>query len=717
MLQAREEKVVFDELSALCKSPGYVHAIAYFCYRDNLVVYKDKMTADDMTHLFSMKRLIRTEISTLLGLMIQVDIDYSLPSPETFQQYITQSENLLEEMHNAIAGGLFAGLGPKKTIDQDFNPFTLGDALREPIFYSGESAYNFQYRDFSPRKYASDNEWLTSNKGFSIQEARDVAQAVLKLQNLKLMSTLKGMRKIVPEVWTILPGYTFNVEELVKVSGLNTMIIAAVLNAFAVPVGEKNQNFRALNDFNVANATPLLRVDDDGFVLLQGYSLVEALYESPFYWMGADKRYADIAMQNRGRFTEEFCRDRLELVFGKERVFPNVDIFESKDKIGEIDVLVIFGNRAIVVQAKSKRLTLESRKGNDLQIKDDFKKSVQESYDQGLTCSKALGESRYKFVNANSQVITIPKELKEIYIICVVSDHYPALSFQARQFLKYETTNSIQPPIILDVFALDAISEMLSSPLYFLSYINRRANYNDRLLASHELTILSYHLKQNLWLSGEYDMVHLCDDISADLDVAMAVRRDGVNGKRTPNGILTRFTSTALGRIVKEIEAQPDPGTIDLGFLLLTLSEDTVLEASKGIDKLTQLALQDHRNHDLTIGLDSGSTGLTIHINEEPISVAGPRLQEHCERRKYSQKATSWFGVCIAPSNMALRFGVCLTYEWKQSAQMDLITRDMQRSGNLAQSLSPIGRKHKLGRNDPCLCGSGNKYKKCCLRK
>ena len=31
------EQVVFDELAELCVSPGYVHAIAYPCYRDNLM--------------------------------------------------------------------------------------------------------------------------------------------------------------------------------------------------------------------------------------------------------------------------------------------------------------------------------------------------------------------------------------------------------------------------------------------------------------------------------------------------------------------------------------------------------------------------------------------------------------------------------------------------------------------------------------------------------
>ncbi len=28
----------------------------------------------------------------------------------------------------------------------------------------------------------------------------------------------------------------------------------------------------------------------------------------------------------------------------------------------------------------------------------------------------------------------------------------------------------------------------------------------------------------------------------------------------------------------------------------------------------------------------------------------------------------------------------------------------------------PVTRRMKVGRNDPCSCGSGKKYKKCCLR-
>src|SRR5260370_18568313 len=85
----RNEQEIFDELASLCTSSGYVHAIAYICFRDSMVLYGDEMTAEDMQRLFSAEHLVRTEISTLIGLLIREDIDYALPTPAVTQQYIT----------------------------------------------------------------------------------------------------------------------------------------------------------------------------------------------------------------------------------------------------------------------------------------------------------------------------------------------------------------------------------------------------------------------------------------------------------------------------------------------------------------------------------------------------------------------------------------------------------------------------------------------------
>ena len=32
-------------------------------------------------------------------------------------------------------------------------------------------------------------------------------------------------------------------------------------------------------------------------------------------------------------------------------------------------------------------------------------------------------------------------------------------------------------------------------------------------------------------------------------------------------------------------------------------------------------------------------------------------------------------------------------------------------------SVQPVRKEHKVGPNDPCPCGSGKKYKKCCMQK
>ena len=630
------------------------------------------------------------------------------------QQQIERTEGLLEELHETFRTAMTAIIvEAMKSPSSEVNPFKRGDVLREAIFYAGESAYNFQYRDLAPQKYTADDIWLQTNKSFPINAARDVVRALENIQSQKIASTLAQMVELPPSQWTILGGFTFGLNEVVTTSGLATPTVESVLDSFTVPAGERNEQFCALSDFNVANATPLLKLNGD-FVSFQSYSLAAALYESPFYWMAADKNYAPIAAQNRGSFTEAFCRERLELVFGNDRVHSNVDIFESKaKKIGEIDVLVLFGDRAIVVQAKSKRLTLEARKGNDGQLRDDFKKSVQDAYDQGLSCARRLTEQNVTFAGPDGREIKAPYRIREIYILCVVSDHYPSLNFQVRQFLDFKTTKAIQPPLVLDIFALDAMSEMLSTPLRFLSYLNRRVQYARRLLASHELIILSYHLKHNLWLENDVGLLQLTDDLSADLDVAMSVRRNGLRGRSTPEGLLTRLTSTSLGRIVAEIESRPEPGVIDFGFLLLALSEKGAQDVSQGIQKIRQRTARDRKAHDLTLTLDSASSGITIHCTEGPMSVAGPDLQNHCERRKYIHKAKTWFGVCVHPSDESLRFGLKLDYEWEPNARLEEMTRDMSRSGDFVPPAESSGKAGRVGRNDPCPCNSGLKYKKC----
>lgn len=670
-----------------------------------------------MSHMFRSGRLIRTEITTLLGLMVQHSVDFIRPEKDTLEKYLHRTEQLLEELHAAIGTPMVSHM--KASLSEGKDP-AKGAAersgfFREPIFYGGESAYAFQYRDFSPMKYGNDDDWLKKNKGFSIHSATAVIRAMGDRQNINVMAAQRAMNPDDPSSWDLLPGFYLSAEELSTASGVGVDEVRAILDAFTLK--GSNVGFKMASDFNAVSAAPLIPLSDGKVLLFQQYNIVEALYESPFYWMASDSAYSATAFQNRGDFTESFTERCLRKVFGTASVRRNVNLFSGKNKAGEIDVLVTFGDRVIVVQTKSKRLTLEARKGNDGQIKADFEKAIIDSYQQGLLCARHLLADDCTLRDVDDTVVDLPYRPKEVFILNVVSDHYPALSFQTSQFLKYEVSDGIQPPFVMDVFLLDAMTEMLETPLRLLSYISLRVACADRLQLAHELVALSFHLKQNLWLDKEHDLVLLGDDIATDLDLAMTVRREDVPGLRTPKGILTRFSGTTYERLLAQIEQKGTPETIDLGFLLLTLNEDTCQHISSGVDEVTRKFRSDGRSHDLTVSIGEAEEGICIHCNPAPLQEAADKLMGHCLMRKYAQRAQKWFGLCVdARGNILM--GVTLSFPWEQSNEMDAETASMRkRSGTPVQKFSLLRKGPKVGRNEPCPCGSGLKYKRCHLGK
>lgn len=718
----RSEQDVLADLLALCTQPGYVHAVAYLCFRDNMLIYTEHVTEKDVQDRFDPSRLLRTEVNTLAGLMIKAPVDWALPAPAVLQEYIEASDRLLLELHDALSGAFSLNEALEEALKrgEKVNPFDSGAAMREPIFYAAESAYNFQYLDFAAQRYATDAGWLEANYGFTIAQACIVAEAADGVLMGRLATTMASMRSLPPEHWTMLPAFCLTPAEIAARSMLEPPLVERILLAFTVPAGNTNARFTSLQDFNQIAVTPLLRLPAGEFLSLQNYALAEAIYDSPFYWMQADKAYLPTRNRNRGEFTENFVALRLGAVFGADRVLTNINIWEGKAKISEADVMVLWADRAIIVQAKSKRLTVEARKGNDQIIRDDFRKSIQNAYDQGLTCAECMGDERFRFARADGTDVELPAEVTEIFLFCVVSDHYPALSFQTRHFLKVREVSRVQAALVTDVFLIDVLTELLPTPLHLLSYIARRARYGDRLLASQELSILAYHLKCNLWLEDEVSMLQIGDDFTAGVDIAMEVRRRGLSGAAMPEGFMTRFEGKTLGRIVRQIEARPEPAVLDLGFQLLEMSGDAFDDLSRIIDQQARRAAQDGKPHDVTMMFPDRS-GFTAVCSPELDGVASRKLATYCAHRKYRQKANRWFGMCLTPGDALLRFGLRLTEPWEQNDALDVATAGMKEptSPKLAYERVFRGGRStpKVGRNDPCPCGSGRKWKKCCINK
>jgi hypothetical protein len=220
--------------------------------------------------MFSESRLLRTEITTLIGLLIKRAIDFSHPGLETLVGYMNRTEALLEELHRALSAMMFenmfgAGSQPAPLASPDVS----GHALREPIFYGGESAYGFQYRDFAQKKHVVDNPWLLTNKGFSIEDACKVVAAVAALQDRKVMMANRALQTTPQASWTMLPGFVFNATEVAERANTDVGITERVLEAFTCASGAANADFTSLHAYNAASGTPLLRKAASEYILLQ----------------------------------------------------------------------------------------------------------------------------------------------------------------------------------------------------------------------------------------------------------------------------------------------------------------------------------------------------------------------------------------------------------------------------------------------------------------
>ena len=292
--------MIFSDLTKLCQTPGYVHAIVEINIRDNLVQIQDKIKPKDLNKMFGYKRVIRTEMNTLIGLMAQGNVDLSMPARCDIDRLVSQTDKLLEELHDVMSNPNWETILNTKDFGKEVDDVWRGEMMREPYFYASESAYNFQYRDMCIEKYEADNNWLIANKGFSIHDAKTIANAICDLMNVKCAGILNQIEMVENKPQSWLPCFEHTSEEIAFHSKIDIRRVVAFIMAFTLD--DEKYKFKALNDFNAVCGAPLLKTNRGTYLLFQHYGIYEAIYDTPFYWMLSDEKYRDKAFINRGKW-------------------------------------------------------------------------------------------------------------------------------------------------------------------------------------------------------------------------------------------------------------------------------------------------------------------------------------------------------------------------------------------------------------------------------
>ncbi|EKY03042.1 SEC-C metal-binding domain-containing protein [Neisseria sp. 23W00296] len=744
------EQQIFEELSNLCRSNGFIHVLVKMWFNDNYfrANKKGNFTTSQISEFqANRKKLNRNELNTLLALVVQNNPNFfydQVPQQEKSDEYSTRAYKLLEDFHKIFQEKSIINImekfsnlkvnGDLQLKQQESDWFLNENNIREAVFYSGDGAYDFQYQDLGCLKYINDNKWFIENKGFSVEYAHFFIEAIFHINHKKIHNAINSEQTVSIQSFIYTKKdfidlfETYKKENYLPTDFLIDKIISFI-SAFSFKLDnlEDLDKFQSFDDFNPLVAFPFIKLSEDKFLLLDLYTLSQAFYETPFFWLSSDNKYNNLASKNRGEFTENMVYSIFCDVFGKENVWLNVDLYSKsglnhskKDRIGEIDILVNIHGYSLVFQAKSKKLTINARKGNIQQIDNDFSKAIQHAYNQAFECSKILLGNDY-IARIEGEIVKLP-ETDFCIPICVLSEHFPALTMQIRWLLKENQHEKIASALVFDVFLLDLMYKTLNTPLEFIHFISVLSNVREIFLANTQIDLLAVHLSRNLLCSEDADMFYLDNGLSADLDLFLLNKRRNIITHTDRNEIPSlscwfKFKDTYWWQLFAFCSQLDIKEKFKFGLELLQLSGEFIEQYNSIVlDRINKLKLNTNQIiSDFTMFL-SNNHGLTVYVHNSPFITEEVKEQiyEHANLRKYHAKSNLWFALIISTKGVVKYIDI-LDSEWVFNDEMQ---QKYQRvfGRKPTQKLFIDGRAvtRKIGRNEPCPCNSGKKYKRCC---
>ena len=702
----RTQQLVITDIKKLMREKGYIYALC-------MIIFEDfHINPETIQEINCSARLSTQEASLLLGFLIQERIDFSTPAtPQDLIQLRQKTYALMEELHKSYIFPVaekyqnFFAKEHKIEDSREARKEFLGkvDILTEPIFYSGDGVYNFQYLDFLERKYKYDIDWLSENKSFDIGKSKNIVTQIMDILQRKservhlyglkerMPLLIENMKKKNPDgdweefVKEILPmielhqyvdlffGHATDKENLnmdtIKEEHWKSFYknlielfvikktdfdrdsgIDSFLDNFSISPGENcNPQFKTIGDFNSIGAKPIIQLDKERYFVPIDFLVYEAVYENPFYWMCEDVSYRKQLSQNRGTTGEEITYDFLSQVFGKERTYRSVKISTKKGHHAtDIDVLCILGSKALCVQVKSKKLTQLSRRGNDEQLRKDFQGAVQDAYEQGLVSRQKILERNAKFFDKDGNAIELSEGIDEVYIVGITTENYPSLAHQSRVMLDKKDDDPF--PIFFTIFDLELIVHYLCDPYDFLYYIRQRISLMDYfiVIAEEEIHFLGYHLCNKLWRTPGADSVVIGTNFGALVDRNYHPFKAGLEVSDEGDVIKTRWKNENLDRLCNKLKTLDHPEVTDIIFHLLDQSGEAGKTFTDSIIQTKQRSLQDGKIHRFSMPPDDEyppRVGMIyISLNSDSSEELAKRLLSFCQLRKYKSRGDVWIG-------------------------------------------------------------------------
>ena len=678
--EPRNRADIILDLERLTREEGFLYT---FCA---LVVDSLFFPATEASEIDWHERLNTQELSYLLGLMVKNPINEDhLPTFHRYQRQFTSARRLMEELHETYLSNAISRIinrtmqttMPEEANASDFND----DAMVEAMFYGSNSAHDISYLEVAAKRYKQDADWLQDYLGVPLEEAIAIAQRIKELTPTKY-NNRSYPKSFQDHCRQLLSVFTFHLNDI---STGDKSRITKCLDAFTSIPGQTNVAFNEPGQYNAVQSSPLIKLSDDRFFVPVVFDLTESIYLSPFYWMREDESYRDRALQNRGDATERITVEYIIGVFGQENVHSGVIIKEGKRQFAEIDVLVVHCNKAIVIQAKSKKLTIEARVGNVEALKRDFEDAVQKAFEQGLKCRNALLANEDFDFQWNNEPLAISDSIDEVFIVCLTGDDYPAL---ASQFRKYLSKSEQEPyPVAINMFDLIYLTYYLSVPIDFLYYLRQRSQHSNYLYSDSELSFLAFHLAEGITRRTDADRVFVDPNSYFQMIETHYLASRGIYPEiASPNEFVWRWRDPDLDTLVQKLNDDSFDKCVDASFFLFDIYGPDAKDLIAQIRKVEQRALRDGgvRTVSVIFGGHNESRGISVVIYPREQLHRIREFESFAMARKYKARADEWIVMGrIAGSSDLIDLFWYSNERWENDSDLEIMASAILREGTI----------------------------------
>lgn len=596
----------------------------------------------------------------------------------------------------------------------------------ESLFVRGEGL-PYQIQAYATGLYRPHSAWMKQNLGFDIDDAFTISTAIvslverkfngrlaegrsaaerarteyerlLKTEQTKLTLdetlTVDRIRTIGPENAAIAYG-TFvafsaskavlgiTQDEIVQELGGLSDRIARFLARMSQRAGELGGQPDPL-DFNPLLKHPLI-LEDGAYYLIVPPLLYHSLMTTFHFDIFANEGYRPTYDEVKARWLEDRALDALRVLFDNQaEVHGRLKYGPTKAR-GELDGLIKFDNKVILVEGKWKTLTLPAKRGDVDAIIKDLQGSIRASYRQATRARDYIRSQEVAVLeDSNGRSVAIRSDdVHEFFMVSLLGRGDLAV-LVAKPSLLHELGifGATDFPWAVSLMDLEVVVHFLEFPSQIFDYLKRRDAIlrSGRFVFHDEWDLLGTYLHGLLDPADKrYEGVDgiFLSGMDEEIERYLATR-DAPNGQQVERP--RRAISEQIRGLIHAVESLDRPGRTDFVIALLSLPNSTLQSIGELIDATVNKTLSDRKLHSFSLVAPNGDLGFCLVAVYGNLAALQRSLISLCVMKKYETRTSTWLGLGVDVSlPRPPHFVSFQTGEWHHDPEMERVLSHMKR--------------------------------------